>query len=132
MSWQSELKLTHVAVGVIYNINGEILIAKRPIEKHLGGLWEFPGGKLEANETIQEALARELLEEINIRILDANPLTKIQFTYFEKSMLLDVWQIFSFTGEPNGNEGQEIRWVSKHELVDYPFPEANQQIFKWL
>lgn len=124
--------MIHVAVGIIYNLNEEILIAKRPLEKHLGGLWEFPGGKLEANESTLDALRRELLEEINIRILDANPLTKIQFTYFEKHVLLDVWQISSFTGEPKGNEGQEIRWVSKHELLDYPFPEANQQIFALL
>lgn len=132
MPWSCRLKLIHVAVGIVYNANSEILIAKRPLGKHLGGLWEFPGGKLEANESTLDALRRELHEEINIQLVVANPLTKIHFTYPEKQVLLDVWQISSFIGEAQGNEGQEIRWVSKEQLGHYPFPEANQAIFELL
>lgn len=127
-----ELKLVHVAVGIVYNAEKEILIAKRPLDKHLGGLWEFPGGKLEMHESTLQALARELQEEVNIQLIQAVPLTKIHFTYPDKQVLLDVWTISKFSGTAVGNEGQEIRWIPRIELCHYEFPGANQPILELL
>jgi len=121
-------ELTHVAVGVIINPAGEILLAQRPDHLHQGGLWEFPGGKLEAGETVLQALARELREEVAITLQQAQPLIRIPYHYPEHSVLLDVWQVVSFEGEPRGQEGQPIRWVTPEQLSDYALPAANRPI----
>lgn len=124
--------ITQVAVGIIYNDKHEILIAQRPMDKHMGGLWEFPGGKVEAHETILEALKRELLEEVNIHVITAEPLTIVRFSYPEKLVQLDAWHVTHFIGQAEGKEGQAIRWVNKDELKNYPFPPANQGIFQFI
>lgn len=121
-------KLVHVAVGVIVNNDGKILIAKRPLSAHQGGLWEFPGGKVESGENIQQALTRELREELAIDVLASEPLIQIRHHYFDKSVLLDVHKIIQFTGEPRGNEGQPIQWVDAQALKDFEFPAANRPI----
>jgi 8-oxo-dGTP diphosphatase len=122
------LKRIHVAVGVIVNDKKEVLLALRPVEIHQGGLWEFPGGKVEADETIQKALCRELQEELAITPTDYHPLIEIHHDYADKSVFLDVWWVNTFDGEPKGCEGQPIRWVAAEELGNYAFPEANQPI----
>ncbi|HEX7764847.1 MAG TPA: 8-oxo-dGTP diphosphatase MutT, partial [Cellvibrio sp.] len=121
-------KLVHVAVGVIYRPDGNILIAKRPDSAHQGGLWEFPGGKVDAGETIQQALARELREELNIHVLASEPLIQIRHHYADKSVLLDVHRITRFAGEACGNEGQPIQWVDVEQLKGFEFPAANRPI----
>lgn len=121
-------KLVHVAVGVIVNTDGKILIAKRSLSAHQGGLWEFPGGKVDAGETIQQALARELREELAIDVLGSQPLIQIRHHYPDKSVLLDVHKITKFAGEPCGNEGQPVQWVDAHKLNDFEFPAANRPI----
>ena len=118
----------HVAAAVIVGVDGNILIARRPDHVHKGGLWEFPGGKVEEGESVQVALARELEEELTINVLDAEPLLNVHHAYPEKEVLLDVWRVTEFSGEPRGNEGQLIAWVTVDQLEDYPFPEANQPI----
>jgi len=120
----------HVAVAVIVHQNdsNKILIAKRPDHVYKGGLWEFPGGKVEQGEHVFEALARELEEELAIFVLQAEPLIKIQHDYPEKSVLLDVWKVTEFSGNAKGNEGQAIDWVSVDQLNEYSFPEANNVI----
>jgi 8-oxo-dGTP diphosphatase len=125
-------KQIHVAVGVIRNTNGEILIALRHSDSHQGGLWEFPGGKVEPNETVQVALARELEEELGIAVQssDCQPIIEIQHDYGDKQVLLDVWWVSDFDGEPSGREGQPLRWVAVSELADYAFPAANAPIVK--
>jgi 8-oxo-dGTP diphosphatase len=128
----SSSNIVHVAVAVIKNQHGQVFIAKRPDESHQGGLWEFPGGKVEAKESIKQALARELFEEVGIKILDATPLIRIHHNYNDKSVLLDVWNINSFSGEAHGKEGQETRWISQVQLAEYDFPEANAPIIKSL
>src|SRR5690606_7572608 len=102
-------KLIHVAVGVIVNADGKILIAKRPQTAHQGGLWEFPGGKVDAGETIEQALVRELREELAITVKDSRPLIQIRHHYPDKSVLLDVHKITRFEGNPIGNEGQPVQ-----------------------
>jgi 8-oxo-dGTP diphosphatase len=122
------VKRIHVAAAVIRGADGKILIARRADTQHQGGLWEFPGGKVEPGEAVEAALARELLEELNIVVTQARPLIKIQHDYPDKQVLLDVWEVSSFTGEPHGVEGQPLAWVSNRELASYEFPAANQPI----
>lgn len=120
-------KRVHVAVGVIFNSQGQILIARRHDDAHQGGLWEFPGGKVESDESVCDALARELYEElgINIQTSSCKPLIEIRHDYSDKVVLLDVWTVFEFDGEASGKEGQPLRWVDRSQLSDYDFPAAN-------
>ncbi len=122
------MKRVHVAAAVIRGTDGKILIARRADSQHQGGLWEFPGGKVEAGESVEAALGRELKEELGIVVQAARPLIKVQHDYPDKHVLLDVWEVSAFTGEPHGAEGQPLAWVSPRELAQYAFPEANQPI----
>lgn len=121
------VKRIHVAVGVILR-DEEILLAVRPNDTHMGGLWEFPGGKVDTDETVQQALVRELQEELGITATSFAPLITIQHDYTDKSVYLDVWCINGFSGQARGKEGQKIRWVNKQDLADYEFPAANVAI----
>ncbi len=120
----------HVAVGVIKNKDGQYLIAKRREEAHQGGLWEFPGGKIEKNESVLNALKRELKEEVGISLLTAEPLIKIQHDYGDKSVLLDVFKVENFSGKAFGQEGQLVEWVYPSDFHSYLFPNANHAIIK--
>ncbi len=122
------MKRVHVAAAVIRRADGCILLARRPEHLHQGGLWEFPGGKVEAGETVLAALARELHEELGIRVGRARPLLKVSHDYPDKQVLLDVWEVTQFSGEPHGAEGQPLVWVSPRQLPEYDFPAANQPI----
>lgn len=123
-----EVKRIHVAAAVIRGPESSVLIAKRPLDKHQGGLWEFPGGKVEDGEGVESALARELQEELGIEVTQAQPLIQVRHDYPDKQVLLDVWEVLAFAGEPHGAEGQPLAWVAPEELVDYSFPAANQPI----
>jgi len=125
---QSHPSVLHVAVGVVRNGLGEILIARRHDHLHQGGLWEFPGGKLEPDETVEAALSRELREELAITVEHATPLIKIRHDYGDKQVLLDVWQVDAFSGKPQGLENQLILWVSPGELRQFDFPAGNRPI----
>ncbi len=122
------MKRIHVAVGVILNKDNQILLAKRPAHLHQGGKWEFPGGKVEANETTSEALIRELKEEVNLDINATEPLMTISHDYPDKQVLLDIHTVKSFSGEAKGLEGQLIEWAELTDIENYDFPEANKQI----
>lgn len=121
-------KRIHVVAAVIEDINDNIFIAKRPRDKHQGGLWEFPGGKVEPDEEALDALKRELHEEIGIDVLNAHPLIQVSHDYPDKLVLLDTWKVTEFSGKAHGKENQETKWVSKPELRDYSFPAANNPI----
>ena len=118
----------HVAVGVIKDSEGNVLISLRHKSSHQGGLWEFPGGKVEINESVEQALTRELKEELGISVQVLEPLIKIKHQYPDLNVLLDVWTVTLFSGKPIGCEGQEIKWVSPEQLVKHSFPEANHPI----
>jgi len=117
-----------VVAAVIWAKNKKILITKRPDNKPQGGFWEFPGGKIERDETPTEGLFRELKEELAISVLEMRPFVKLEHEYPERSIILDVWIVEKFTGNARGNEGQTIAWVSIDQLNQYQFPEANRLI----
>ena len=126
------MKQVHVAVAVAV-VDEDILIARRPDDKHQGGLWEFPGGKVEPGETTAEALVRELDEEVALPVATEHmsPLMEIPFNYPDKSVLLEVlWVDVPMNNAllAHGAEGQEVRWVHYSKLADFQFPEANGPI----
>ena len=124
--------MIEVVAAVIRDHQGRILITRRPSHVHQGGLWEFPGGKRESDETALQALCRELKEEVDIEILEAAPLIKIDHDYGDKHVVLDVWNVSAFQGEAWGREGQEWRWIDESAVNDYKFPAANLPIIKAL
>ncbi|PIP80779.1 MAG: 8-oxo-dGTP diphosphatase MutT [Gammaproteobacteria bacterium CG22_combo_CG10-13_8_21_14_all_40_8] len=125
------MSLVHVAVGIIIH-DGQILISQRASHAHQGGLWEFPGGKVEQGETVQQALSRELQEELGILPTAIQPLFGIEHHYSDKFVGLDVWKVSAFAGEPQGMEGQPLKWIALEQLRSYPFPKANQTIIDLL
>jgi 8-oxo-dGTP diphosphatase len=134
------MKRIQVVAGVIFrdgkalthSDNNHILIARRADHLHQCGLWEFPGGKVERSETHHQSLVRELLEELNITVISASPMMQIRHDYTDKNITLDIWKVTKYEGNPEGLEGQEIRWVPMAELPNYDFPAANQPILKEL
>jgi len=118
----------HVAVGVVRDGDGRILLTQRAKHVHQGGLWEFPGGKLDPGESVLQALQRELQEEVGIDVLDAQPLIKINHQYPDLSVLLDVWQVNRFSGLASALEGQTMQWVTPQQLSEFDFPAANLPI----
>lgn len=117
-----------VAVGVIVNAEQEILIARRQAHQHQGDLWEFPGGKREADESRLAALSRELHEEVGLQVLDARDLLQIEHDYADRKVTLDVWLVQQFSGDVQGREGQQIKWCPLAELDQHDFPAANGAI----
>ena len=121
-----------VAAAVIRRDDDAVLISLRRPDQHQGGLWEFPGGKLRADEAPLLALARELEEELDIRIEPdlCTPLVQIEHDYPDRRVRLHVSEVFAWTGEPRGCEGQRIAWVAPAELPALRFPEANLRILR--
>jgi 8-oxo-dGTP diphosphatase len=126
------MKTIHVAVGVVINAQHQVLVARRPAGKPYAGYWEFPGGKLEQGENVQQALARELQEEVNITPKCYQPLIKIEQPLANKQFLLDTWLITDYTGELHANESQKLAWVNVSELQNLKFPPANEAIVEKL
>lgn len=106
----------HVACGVLLNAQGQVLLAQRPEGKIAQGYWEFPGGKIEAEESAFDALRRELLEEIGIYVVRARRFLDFVHHYSNRSIALDTWLVTEFTGEPQGRENQALRWCQRSEL----------------
>ena len=117
-----------IGVGVIWNDQGQILIDRRRPEGLLGGLWEFPGGKIELGETIEDCIKREIHEELGIGIEVGEHLITIDHTYTHLRVSLTVHHCRYLTGEPMPIECDEIRWVTLDEIDQFPFPIANAQI----
>lgn len=115
----------HVVAGVINDDQGRILLTRRGEGTHQGGLWEFPGGKLEADEATVDGLRRELKEELGIDLLRSRPLMQNLHHYSDKSILLDVYLVTGYEGIPQGLEGQPLQWVEPGSLADYSMPAAD-------
>ncbi|HEX5792011.1 MAG TPA: 8-oxo-dGTP diphosphatase MutT [Rheinheimera sp.] len=123
----SSVKVIHVAVGVIVR-HQQVLLALRSTKQHQGGKWEFPGGKVERDETVVQALTRELQEEVAITVRQSQAFMQLEYAYPEKTVLLDIYLVTAFDGEPHGREGQPLRWLDIAELGNIEFPDANQPI----
>lgn len=122
-------KVIRVAAAIIER-DGQFLLSKRLDHLHQGGKWEFPGGKIEADETVEQALTRELLEELAIDVTSQSPFESLTFAYPEKTVQLHFQWVDGFTGEAKGVEGQEVNWFSKTELLELPFPDANVPVLE--
>lgn len=118
----------HIAVGVLIDAGGRVLIAQRRAGTPGAGKWEFPGGKREANESIQAALARELDEELGIQVQQLRPMLRFHHDYADRRVLLDVWRVLEWRGQPVGREGQIIAWCAPLRLMDYDLLSANKPI----
>lgn len=120
-----------VVIGILKQ-NDKFLITERPRQKVYGGYWEFPGGKIEANESSLDALKRELREELGISVVTARLWFQHQHNYDEKSFLLDVWLVTEFVGSPVSNEDQQLLWASLSEIAALPILEGNWVIINSL
>ena len=125
------MKIVEVAVGIIKRGN-KIYISKRADELHQGGLWEFPGGKRETHESLEQALTRELQAEIGILVTSQSEFLLIEHDYGDKKVCLDVRLVDGFSGEPAHQEGQVSQWVDIATLDSFDFPAANQVIVEKL
>ena len=117
-----------IGVAVIWNHEKQILIDRRLPQGAMGGLWEFPGGKIEVGETIEECIKREIAEELGIEIAVGEHLITIDHTYSHLRVTLTVHHSQHLAGIPQAIECDEIRWVSLDELDEFTFPEANGEI----
>ncbi len=124
----AEPPLIRVAAGILRDQAGLILIAQRPPGGHVGGFWEFPGGKLHPGEQPGQALIRELKEELGVTVEAATPFMTYRHPYPERSVELHVFLVERYAGEPRGVEGQPLRWVTLKELPDSGLLEADQPI----
>ncbi|MDG1066134.1 MAG: 8-oxo-dGTP diphosphatase MutT [Luminiphilus sp.] len=122
----------HVAVGVLTDAEGRILIARRSAKRHQGGFWEFPGGKVEPGEAVAEALARELEEELGISVEASSPFLEVRHDYGDRKVFLDVHRVTAWRGEPRGLEGQPLAWTLPSSLGDFDFPQGNVAIVEKL
>jgi mutator protein MutT len=121
----------HVTAGLIWQ-NGRVLITKRPEGSHLAGLWEFPGGKQEARETLRECLEREMREELGIGVRAGRHLVTVEHEYETKFITLHFFLCTGMEGRPVTLEGQEARWVRPEELTRYAFPPPDREIIESL
>ena len=124
--------IVHVAVGILCNPQQQILIAKRPDHSHQGGLWEFPGGKVEGKETYQDALVRELKEETTLTVEVQDKVISVPHAFTHFKITLHAFNCRIVSGVAQAISSDDIRWVSIQQLADYPFPTANKKIIQAL
>ena len=125
-----------MVAAALYDSRGRVLITERPPGKHLAGRWEFPGGKINAGETEEQALRRELAEELGVRLRRARPLLKVSHHYDDRHIDISLWEVEEFSGEPAGLDGQSLKWVPPAALhaedmleADVPFIAALQRLY---
>lgn len=123
-----------VSAAALVDPDGRVLIAKRPEGKSLAGLWEFPGGKVDPGETPEEALIRELKEELGIETRESclAPIAFASHSYEKFHLLMPLYAIRIWQGTPHPHEGQEIAWVRPVRLGDYPMPPADEPLIAML
>jgi len=126
------LKHLTIAVGIIRNPQHEIFITQRNAGSHMAGFWEFPGGKVDAGETPEQALMRELDEETGIVPVSVQPLKSVEHAFDDRRVTLHFFLVEAWQGEPYGREGQPMRWVRQQELREEDFPPANAAIIALL
>lgn len=121
-----------VVAAIVRNPQGEILLSQRPAHKHQGGRWEFPGGKVEGGESLHEALARELHEELGIDVQHSLPFMTIDHVYTELTVRLYFREVTGWSGTPHGREQQPVDWFALSQLSSLSFPEANTPVVQAL
>jgi len=119
-----------VVACALVDADRRVMIAQRPEDKNMGGLWEFPGGKVEPNETPEEALIRELKEELSIETKEAclAPLSFASFSYEKFHLLMPLYVCRKWQGTPVANEHTALKWVNPRRLRDYPMPPADEPL----
>lgn len=122
------MRSLHVVAGVIRDVRGRVLLARRTEGRDLAGLWEFPGGKCEPGETPEDALVRELREELGIEARVGAPLIRVPQQYPDKRLMLDVRAVDAWTGAARGREGQALAWVPIDKLARYDMPPADRPV----
>ena len=120
-----------VAAGLIFR-GGKLLISQRPAGGHLAGLWEFPGGKCEASETLPECLQRELFEELGITVNVRERVMTTTHTCPERTVRLNFFLCQLVVGKPQGIDGQALAWIKSEDLCGYTFPEADAKLLEKL
>jgi mutator protein MutT len=128
LSPDSPRPAVHVVAAAVIDAAERVLIAQRPEGTHLAGGWEFPGGKLEPGEDRAAGLERELREELGITIVTPRPLIRVRHAYPAREVLLDMWVVKRFRGEPRGLEGQALRWCAQDELATVELLPADEPI----
>jgi 8-oxo-dGTP diphosphatase len=128
------VKLVLVAACALIDSDGRVLIAQRPTGKAMAGLWEFPGGKVEAGERPEQALIRELAEELGIVVNEAclAPLTFASHAYAEFHLLMPLYVCRRWDGIVQGREAQKLKWVRPNDLRNYPMPPADEPLIPHL
>ena len=128
------MRVVYVVAAALINEAGHILLAQRPEGKSMAGLWEFPGGKIETGETPEQALARELNEELGLHVKQTQmrPATFVSHAYQTFNLFMPLYIIKEWRGMVTSNEGQSLVWVPVEELRTYPAPEADLPLFEFL
>jgi 8-oxo-dGTP diphosphatase len=121
-----------VVAAALYDAKGRVLIAQRPIGKHMAGRWEFPGGKIVPGETEEQALGRELAEELGVQLRGARPLMALSHEYEDYRVELSMWIVDGYDGEPEGLDGQGLKWVEPQVLLDEDMLEADRPFIEAL
>ena len=128
------MKTVLVAACALVDVDGRVLVARRPEGKTMAGLWEFPGGKVEAGELPEQSLIRELKEELGIDVTQAclAPLTFASHSYSDFHLLMPLWICRRWEGIVTARERQELAWVRPQRLRDYPMPPADEPLIPHL
>lgn len=129
---KSQQKQLNVAVGILIDEHRKLLLTKRQTHQPYADFWEFPGGKIEANETPVAGLARELSEELGVILQEATPLVSVQHVYPEYAVRLNVFWVKRYQGEIHGKEGQAITWCMRQQLHQFKLLPANEIILQAL
>jgi 8-oxo-dGTP diphosphatase len=120
--------MIRVAAAAIFDNESRVLVTKRADHLHQGGLWEFPGGKCEPGESMQQALVRELKEELGIVPLASDPLIRIRHDYGDRDLLLEFFRVTQYQGEARGLEGQPLKWLLPDAMQSHHFPAADRPV----
>ncbi|MCW8996432.1 MAG: 8-oxo-dGTP diphosphatase MutT [Psychromonas sp.] len=126
------MKENEISIAIVRNSENLFLISLRDKKAHQGGKWEFPGGKVEKDEQPEQAMCRELSEEVGLNVLNYQLIESKFFDYGDTALHLHFYLVTQFSGDAHGREGQPIKWISKAELALYEFPEANRTVLERL
>lgn len=122
------MKRIEVAVGIIFNTLGQVLVGQRTVADQYLGKWEFPGGKIESGESVTQALRRELQEELEIELEHSEDFMTLEHNYPDRNVRLSIQIVKQYSGQPQGAEGQALQWCNLTELDRLDFLSGNQPI----